>query len=236
MIECPSCHTLNDEEALICQACGAPLLDEFLCLICGQSNPVGTVFCCNCGAYIRRFDSSLGTGLLGDDLDDWLAGGDPEASYLLRLLVSAEHDEIRLRLGQQADLGRPDPANDIFLEVDLTAYDGAANGVSRRHVRLFSRRHDKLFVQDLDSSNGTFLNGVRLLPHYPERLTRGDVLRLGKMELQVFWEKTTGQSEPISHKGLSPEPHHPKSRGVVSVATSWLDRILIIIERGFRRQ
>jgi FHA domain-containing protein len=53
--------------------------------------------------------------------------------------------------------------------------------VSARHVR-FEPRQDGVWVQDLGSTNGTYLNGVRL--ERPRRLTNGDVVRVGDTDLR----------------------------------------------------
>jgi pSer/pThr/pTyr-binding forkhead associated (FHA) protein len=51
-----------------------------------------------------------------------------------------------------AVLGR-DPACDVIVD---------ASAVSRRHARVF-RQNDKFFVEDLNSRNGTFVNGQQVL-------------------------------------------------------------------------
>ncbi len=58
---------------------------------------------------------------------------------------------------------------------DLTLKDPQ---VSRRHLRI-DLQQDQVFVMDLDSKNGTFLDGQRLTPHKPYPLTRKVTIRLG---------------------------------------------------------
>jgi hypothetical protein len=53
---------------------------------------------------------------------------------------------------------------------------------SARHARFESRR-DGVWVEDLGSTNGTFVNGARVTT--PRRLGRGDVVRIGKTDLRV---------------------------------------------------
>ena len=53
--------------------------------------------------------------------------------------------------------------------------------VSARHARL-EPRQDGVWVQDLGSTNGTFLNGTRL--ERPRRLTQGDIVRIGETDLR----------------------------------------------------
>jgi FHA domain len=53
--------------------------------------------------------------------------------------------------------------------------------VSARHAR-FEPRQDGVWVQDLGSTNGTYLNGARL--ERPRRLTNGDIVRVGETDLR----------------------------------------------------
>lgn len=52
---------------------------------------------------------------------------------------------------------------------------------SARHAR-FEPREDGVWVQDLGSTNGTYLNGARL--ERPRRLTPGDIVRIGDTDLR----------------------------------------------------
>jgi FHA domain len=63
--------------------------------------------------------------------------------------------------------------NDIAIPLDEYA--------SARHAR-FEPRQDGVWVQDLGSTNGTYLNGARL--EQPKRLTKGDVVRVGETDLR----------------------------------------------------
>jgi hypothetical protein len=63
--------------------------------------------------------------------------------------------------------------NDIAIATDEYA--------SARHAR-FEPRQDGVWVQDLGSTNGTYLNGTRL--DGPRRLARGDIVRVGETDLR----------------------------------------------------
>ena len=63
--------------------------------------------------------------------------------------------------------------NDVQIEADEFA--------SARHVRIEPRR-DGVWVNDLGSTNGTFVNGVRV--DRPRKLANGDVVRAGETELR----------------------------------------------------
>jgi hypothetical protein len=77
-----------------------------------------------------------------------------------------ELDSARVTVGR----GR---GNDIAIVTDDYA--------SARHAR-FEPRQDGVWVQDLGSTNGTYLNGTRL--DEPRRLQKGDVVRVGETQLR----------------------------------------------------
>lgn len=56
------------------------------------------------------------------------------------------------------------------------------SSVSRMHARFALDREGKMTVRDLNSSNGTWLNGERLQPNESRVLQQGDHVRLGQME------------------------------------------------------
>lgn len=53
--------------------------------------------------------------------------------------------------------------------------------ISRMHAR-FSRSGNKVYITDLNSTNGTFRNGMRLEPNSSEIIEPGDEIRLGKLK------------------------------------------------------
>ncbi len=65
--------------------------------------------------------------------------------------------------------------------VDEVVADG---NVSRRHLRL-AAAGDQFYVEDLNSSNGTFLNEQRLSPFKPARLDYGAKVALGDLVLMA---------------------------------------------------
>ena len=52
---------------------------------------------------------------------------------------------------------------------------------SSRHARIEPRR-DGVWIEDVGSTNGTFVNGVRLTK--PSKLSSGDVIRVGQTDLR----------------------------------------------------
>lgn len=83
-------------------------------------------------------------------------------------------------------IGRKDPLMPHPPELDLEPYGGGSAGVSRQHAR-FLHRPDGWFLEDLQSTNGTYVNEVRLLPQRPVRVRSGDLIRFAQLTL-VFEE------------------------------------------------
>jgi pSer/pThr/pTyr-binding forkhead associated (FHA) protein len=63
--------------------------------------------------------------------------------------------------------------NDLVLDTDEFA--------SVHHARIEPRR-DGVWLTDLESTNGTFVNGIKLTK--PQKLTSGDVIRVGETDLR----------------------------------------------------
>lgn len=57
--------------------------------------------------------------------------------------------------------------------------------ISRNHCKVFCRGQ-QYAVMDLNSANGTYINGARLVPDQPKPLKHGDVLRLANSNFQVL--------------------------------------------------
>ncbi len=86
-------------------------------------------------------------------------------------------------------IGRADPKSMILPEVDLSAYDAYRKGISRVHAHIFSRDGVKLWLEDQNSTNGTFLNEERLAPYVAQALKTGDIIRVGRIRLVVRLEE-----------------------------------------------
>ncbi|MDX1994234.1 MAG: FHA domain-containing protein [bacterium] len=81
-------------------------------------------------------------------------------------------------------LGRSDNSSSYTPDIDLAEHSAQERGVSRRHAVLV--RHKGLVqIIDLDSVNGTFINGKRLTPQIPYNLNSGDKLSLANLDVFI---------------------------------------------------
>jgi pSer/pThr/pTyr-binding forkhead associated (FHA) protein len=99
-----------------------------------------------------------------------------------RLVVQATGAAIPLYGKTEAIIGRGDPSSETFPQIDLTDHGGKQGGVSRLHARL-TVQSGRVFIEDLNSTNGTRLNGKRLRPNQPQAIEHGDEITLGWVEL-----------------------------------------------------
>jgi hypothetical protein len=152
------------------------------CPFCNNVYPENTLFCEECGSYLAP-----GNGQATDPLTGPITGDTQEAlkgSFKTLVLSIEEGGHIELPLSKEVVLGRLDAGRAVFPDVDLTNEQGSEKGVSRRHARI-TRREDQVFIEDLNSLNGTFLNATRLVPELPYPLKDGDQVQLGKLSLTI---------------------------------------------------
>jgi pSer/pThr/pTyr-binding forkhead associated (FHA) protein len=94
-------------------------------------------------------------------------------------------------------IGRRDDPLNFHPDVDLTANYGVLMGVSRKHAEI-SLKNGQCFIQDLHSSNGTWLNEKKLVSGNTYPLHNGDQVRLGQLLLLVYLSsKKDGQAPSL---------------------------------------
>jgi pSer/pThr/pTyr-binding forkhead associated (FHA) protein len=77
-------------------------------------------------------------------------------------------------------LGRRKTPDDTFVTVDLASANAHELGVSRHHAAIHLDG-ETVTIEDLGSTNGSFIGDVRLVAGQPYPLHSGDEFRLGKM-------------------------------------------------------
>ena len=164
-----------------------------LCDSCKHENMDGTVFCAECGSQLIGKDMTT-RNIATQDLDQ--IGGiaveqnekfqpfeDSDAWGSLHLLDTGH--VISLTAKNEFTLGRISEGQPIMPDIDLSAYQAYAAGVSRLHAVIKRGVHHMVFM-DLGSANGSFINGKRLSPNEEQMLSHGDVVALGKMKIQIL--------------------------------------------------
>lgn len=199
---CGTCGQSNVPGALFCENCGATLdplepetAEEYVaaaaetpptaeenCPVCGATVGAGDEFCDNCGASLTAAATTEAEAETPAGPTDVAAQPGPTVAGP-RLVVADSGAEIPLPAEAEILVGREDPVSGIFPDVDLTSHGGEEGGVSRKHVKLEVQNGGTYTLQDLDSTNFTFVNKERLAPFSPKSIQNGDELRLGRVRL-----------------------------------------------------
>ncbi len=167
MIVCPQCQHHEMDGAIFCSECSAQLVN---------AAPVDTHRIERADHEKRQHNTSPPASAVPLP-KAWISLHILDSGYILPLADRAE-----FTLGRVVD-GQP-----IMPDVDLTPHNAYACGVSRLHA-ILKLVDNQIVVMDLDSSNGTYVNGVRIPPHVETPLVHGDVIALGKLKIQVLFSR-----------------------------------------------
>jgi hypothetical protein len=172
-------------------------MGDITCPNCQHVNIAGSAFCENCGAQLtpvspaasqstwqQQSPVSPAYGLSGveaplkpQSLSDNIPG---------RFVIQETQVSLPIPPGkQEIILGREDPVSGVFPDIDLDPHGGHEAGVGRRHARLIMKA-GQVYLEDLDSVNGTAVNRQRVTALQAVALKSGDEIRLGKMALIYF--------------------------------------------------
>jgi hypothetical protein len=154
------------------------------CPFCNSTYPENTLFCDECGSYLAPGDGQATDPLSGEGSDESKVERPRSGSFKTLMLAMDDGGSVELPLSKEVILGRLDPGRAIFPDVDLTSQDGMDKGVSRRHARI-TLREGQVFIEDLNSLNGTFLNATRLVPELPYPIKNKDQIQLGKLVVTI---------------------------------------------------
>ena len=122
---------------------------------------------------------------------------DADADYHARMQAQAEPDAEPIDLpqyvpprrfvlnGTRVLIGRRSRSRGIEPEIDLSGPQ-ADSAVSHAHALLLAGPDGAWAVVDLESANGTYVNGNRLTTGVPIAVQGGDVLKFGLVSMTFF--------------------------------------------------
>jgi pSer/pThr/pTyr-binding forkhead associated (FHA) protein len=140
------------------------------CKECQMENIEGALFCEECGA---KLDES-------PELVE--AGTETGGAHIV--FASPDGSNLEIPSKDEVVIGREDPISEVFPDVDLTNLGGMEKGVSRKHAVIHRSGRDYT-VEDMGSTNGTYINKKRIQPHAPQAIKPGDEVKFGKLSLSI---------------------------------------------------
>lgn len=205
MIVCPNCDHQNPDGATVCEACYTPLPTMTACPNCRASIQVDASFCGQCGFNLEG-NAALGSELppveaalkptivpappapampTAPELTPIAASGVPtqlqSGTARLMHVQTNTYVELPKRLAV-IHIGKPN--GKIPPDIDVSGFPHS-DIVSRAHADI-RVEGDAYYIEDIGSSNGTYVNNLPLPTGNRHRLRPGDRIALGKSDLVTF--------------------------------------------------
>lgn len=140
------------------------------CSQCQMENIEGALFCEECGAQLEAKNELQETAV--------------ESPVERLVLATADGSTLEIPVKDEVVIGREDPISEVFPDLDLTGFDGMEKGVSRKHA-VIHRSGADYTVEDMGSTNGTYVNRKKVQPNVPQAIKPGDELRFGKLAFSL---------------------------------------------------
>ncbi|MCE9645499.1 MAG: FHA domain-containing protein [Chloroflexi bacterium] len=150
------------------------------CPSCKLGIDANSIVCRHCGAILDLTPPG------STPKDNNLVAGLPRPKAGLAVYPSGTTTPIAVTEDKEFVLGR-ETGGESEKIVDLTSLDGFAMGVSRRHAMIRAVENGYMLI-DLNSSNGTWLNGQILVPTILYELPSGSNVQLGHLKLVVIYQ------------------------------------------------
>ena len=129
----------------------------------------------------KQADSS-GTSASDDDVTEVAPRPTGSSAPRCRLFHSKSNADFKFSPNPEATVGRIDPVTGIRPDIDLSVVD-VERSSSRRHAKFLWDDGAIFLVEDIGTTNGTFLNGDRIQQGVSKRVQSGDLVQFGLVEL-----------------------------------------------------
>lgn len=161
------------------------------CQTCQHPEVEGALFCSECGAQLVSIQNLVTQTIQMNknlpEYHDFETNNENrhQVSDAISLQVLDGGQFLSLADRSEFTIGRVSDGQSVMPDIDLTPYSAYENGVSRLHAVL-KKSSTQVNIMDLGSSNGTYLNGARLVPEREYTLQHGNIIAFGKLKLQFL--------------------------------------------------
>lgn len=159
------------------------------CSICSYKNEPTAIYCAGCGRRlmeaIRQPTERQGLSWTLRPRTTWGDMRLPQDAVLVMQILTATEPLVLPRMARLV-IGRAGATGLRHPDVDLTSWGAIRYGVSRLHA-AFEIRDEAVFLTDLGSTNGTYLNARRLSPGETRIVCSGDELCFGNLLAHLYF-------------------------------------------------
>ncbi|HLV36707.1 MAG TPA: FHA domain-containing protein [Spirillospora sp.] len=145
-----------------------------VCPTCRYPNREGYMFCEDCGEELSLVESVPQSG----------ASPSQNGIAVISLRLPEAGDEILLQLDSRNIIGRADDDRLRQPDIDLNLYQAYEHGVSTLHA-VIELTDEGVQIVDIGSTNGTWVNGRRLVPNQLYPLNDDDEIRFGRLVTHI---------------------------------------------------
>jgi hypothetical protein len=160
------------------------------CPVCGVENRAGVIVCesCHNDLYTALLEQ-VSTKQLDKNrerilqMDATMPSSNPIVIY-----IRNAPEPLAIPRSGTVIFGRQDETGqEAMPDIDLGEFDADDLGVSRLHLELDTEAMPPT-ITDLNSYNGSFINGQKLAPHKTYSVQSSDEIRLGRIVLRLFYD------------------------------------------------
>lgn len=107
----------------------------------------------------------------------------------LRVVMPDRSELVFDNIAPYLTVGRRSNVGNRHIDIDMEDYDKGVFGVSRVHATIAPDLHHGLVIKDMQSTNGTYVNGKKIKPNENYPLADGDYIKFANLKVQIFFEK-----------------------------------------------
>jgi hypothetical protein len=201
MPTCPSCGKYVSSRAFVCRFCKTLLVKPNAAVDSAiSSSPDSTIkvvilpedrILSGPNGGLPSPDDTATVNAVAGELDLL----EPLNSDEIALLIEGQRVPLIVSVTDSVVVGRYSLHMQEQPHIDLVPYGAFEKGVSRFHA-LLRRVNGALLVEDLASSNGTWLNSRRLEARQSVTVQSGDYLRFGHLRMQAQFKTAPVEHQP----------------------------------------
>lgn len=162
---------------------------QHICPQCQVINASQVPYCVECGHALYHQGETRPLTVPGANLSRR-----QQLTYTVMFLIGDDQLSVMMKPAERLIMGRQSGHLPDRPDLDLGRFNAVEHGISRIHAVLECNENG-IYLMDLGSRNGTFVNNVPLAAFQPHLLRDGDSVGLGKLIVTVALRVEEGNAQ-----------------------------------------